>query len=69
MRHAPNGAVLIIGEQQRAIFGLGDADGPTPDPPILSYEAGNKILVFAGGHAILHDATNDLIAGAFCSVP
>ena len=69
VRYTPNRAVPIFGEQQRAIFGLRDADRPAPNSRIIDYEAGDKILVFSGGHPILHDAANDFITGSFGPVP
>src|SRR5262249_13524938 len=69
IRYPPNDAISVIGEQYGAIFGLGNANGPAPYVRIIDDEPGDKILVFARGQAVFHGGANDLVAGAFCTIP
>ena len=56
MGDAPDGAVAILGDEQRAVVGDRDADRPAPDLAVVDDEAGHEILVFAGRHAVLETA-------------
>src|SRR5258708_34303412 len=69
MRHPPDRAVAVFGEQQRAVMRDRDANGPSPHRGIIDDKAGDKILVFAGGDAVLETNADDLVAGAFRPVP
>src|SRR6267142_1675824 len=68
-RHPPDRAVAVLGEQQRAVFRLRHPDRPAPDRGVVDYEAGDEVFVLAGRHAILHDRTDDLVAGTRRPVP
>src|SRR6266702_7087475 len=69
MRDPPYRAVAVFGEDERAVLHLGDADRAAPDRGIIDHEADDEILVLAGGHAVLHDPADDLVAGALGPVP
>src|ERR1700686_1118221 len=66
---APDRAVAVLGKDERAVFRLRHPDRPAPDRRIVDHEAGDEVFVFAGGHAVLHDRADDLVAGARRPVP
>ncbi len=49
----PDGVGAVVGDEERSIPGDGDADGAAPDIAVRSGEAGEEVLVFAGGMAVL----------------
>src|SRR5262249_20131526 len=49
--------------------GLRNTDGPAPGQAVVDDEAGYEILVFAGRHAVLHEAADDLVAGSDRAIP
>src|SRR5438445_8056361 len=66
---APDRAVAVFADEERAVLGDGDADRAGPDGSIVDHEAGQKILVFAGRLATLQQYADDLVAGALGAVP
>jgi hypothetical protein len=56
IRQAPKRAISIIGEQQRAVFGLSNANWPAPNLSVIDYEAGKKIFLYSGEYSIFHNA-------------
>ena len=46
-----------------------DAYRPTPDLAIGGDEAGEEVVVLAGGVAVVHGDADDLVAGAVLAVP
>src|ERR1700730_6724240 len=60
---APDRAVAIFADQERAGPGDGDADRAGPDGPVADHEAGQKILVFAGRLAVLQEYPDNFVAG------
>src|SRR6267142_5643828 len=69
MADAPDRAVAVLGDQQRAVMGDGDPDRASPDLAVIDDEAGDEILVFARRLAVLEADTNDLVAGPLRTVP
>src|ERR1700686_4454418 len=69
VRHAPDGAVAVFGNQKRAVMRHGDADGPPPHLGIVDHKSGHEVLIFAGRYAVLEADMDDLVAGAFGPVP
>ncbi|CDX27565.1 hypothetical protein MPL3356_70065 [Mesorhizobium plurifarium] len=67
--HAPYCAVAVLGQDQRAVLGHGDADRPAPDLVVRHDEAGGEILIFAGRLAVLEFQPHHLVAGADIAVP
>src|SRR5690349_5360445 len=59
---APDGAVAVLGEDQRAVLGDSDADRPAPDIFVGDDEAGGEILILAGRLAILEFQPHHLVA-------
>src|ERR1700690_1707711 len=57
---APERAVAVLGEDERAVLRLCDPDRPAPDRRVVDRKAGDEILVFAGRHAVFHDRPDDL---------
>ena len=47
----PNGSRVVIADQERAVLRCGNANGTAPHSPIRGNEAGEKILIDAGGLA------------------
>src|SRR6516165_6452859 len=67
--NSPDRAVAVLADEQRAVARDRDADRPSPHRAIVDHEAGDKILVLAGGHAIAQPHADHLVAGALRSVP
>src|SRR5580704_11636771 len=65
----PYGTAGIFRNQERPVLVDGDADRAAPDLRIVDDEAGGEILIFAGRRAVLHQDTDDLVAGAFGAIP
>src|SRR5580704_2536026 len=66
---APDRAVAVLGEEQRAVPSGCDAHRASPYAGIAGDEAGDEVLVFAGRHAVPQDHADQLVAGAFRAVP
>src|SRR5882724_2847209 len=69
VRHPPDGAGGVVGDEQGAVMGDGDADRAAPDLAVVDHEAGEEILVFAGRYAVLQQHADHLAAGAAGAVP
>src|SRR5712671_2736167 len=69
MRDAPDRAVAVLAHQQCAVLRDGDADRAGPNSSIADHEAGQEILVFAGGLAVLQEYPDDFVAGPLGAVP
>src|SRR5664279_1392022 len=69
MADAPDGAVAVLGDQQRAVVSHRDADRPAPDVAVVEDEAGDEILVFAGRYPLPQTNANDLVTGPLRPVP
>src|ERR1700684_337431 len=68
--NAPDGIRAVIGYQQRSILSHGDTDRPSPDMPIVDYEAGEKVFVLAVGTArLVQRHANYFVSGAHRPVP
>ena len=65
----PDGARTVIGHEQGAVAALRDAYRPAPDLAVGGDEAGEEVLVFAGGVAVVHGEADDFIAGSLRPVP
>src|SRR5271163_1859650 len=65
----PDGARTVVGDEQTAILGDGDAYGATPHLAVLGDETGQEVFVAAIGVAAVHGDADDLIAGAVGAVP
>src|ERR1700722_9359190 len=69
IRHTPNAARTVICNVESAIMTHGDSHRPAPDLPIRSDKASKKILVLAGGSAVLHGNSDHLVAPAIRTIP
>jgi hypothetical protein len=67
--HAPDAARTIVGNIESTIVTYGYSHWPSPDLSIRGDETGKKILVLAGGVAILHGNPDNLVASTIRSVP
>ncbi len=65
----PDGAAAVVGYVEAAVVAYGDAYGAAPDLAFGGYEAGEEVVVFAGGLAVLHGDDNDFVAGTVGAVP
>src|SRR3984893_16815172 len=65
----PDRPVGVFAHQQRAVARDRDADRPAPHRAVANHEAGEKILILAGGHAVPKLDADGLIPGAFGAVP
>lgn len=66
---APESAVAVVRDEEGAVVGDCDADGPAPDAAFVDYKAGEKVVVLASWHAVVKTHTDDLVASARGSVP
>ncbi len=69
IKHPPQRSIAILGEQQRAVGGLGHIDRAAPDFCVVDDEAGDEILLGAGRLAVFKTQADDLVAGAAGAVP
>ncbi len=67
--HPPDGVRAVVGDQQRSIFGHGDADRPTPHLAAGENEAGEEVFIFSCSLAALHGKGDHFIAAARIPVP
>src|SRR5215471_4016694 len=70
--HAPDGIADVVGDEQAAVGGDGEAGGAAPDLRGLRAadpKAGEEVLVAAGGPAVLEGYAHDLVAGRLRGVP
>src|SRR5271170_8294437 len=65
----PDGARTVVGDEQTAILGDGDAYGATPHLAVLGDETGQEVFVAAIGVAAVHGDADDLITGTVGAVP
>ncbi len=65
----PDGAAAVVGDVEAAVVAYGDADGPAPDLAVGGDEAGEEVVVLAGGVAVFHGDEDDFVAGAVGAVP
>ncbi len=65
----PDGAAAVVGYVEAAVGAYGYAYGAAPDLAVGGYEAGEEVVVFAGGVAVLHGDDDDFVAGAVGAVP
>ncbi len=66
---APQRAVAVLGEQQRAVMRRRHANRTAPHAVGIGDEAGDEILVAAVRHAVAQVDPYDFIAGAVAAVP
>src|SRR5271167_357194 len=67
---SPDGLRAVIGYEQRAILGDGDAHGPSPNVAIIHDESCHEIFIFAGSVAgLMQGHANDFIAHANRAIP
>ena len=52
-----------LGDEERAVVGFGPY-GASPDRAVADGEAGDKVLVLAGGVTVLHGQANHFVAEA-----
>src|SRR3954467_15506275 len=69
MGDAPDGAVAVFGDEQRAIMRDGDADRPAPHLAVIDHKAGDEVLVFAGGYSVLEANADDFVTSTLGPVP
>src|ERR1700744_1515756 len=50
----PDSFGAIVGDEQRTVFGYRNTHRPTPDLAVRGDEAGQEVLVFAGGVTVFH---------------
>src|ERR1700735_5629921 len=67
--NVPNAPGAVVGDEEGAVVGYGDADGTTPDLAVGGDEAGEEVFILTGGVTVAHGHANDLIATAFGAVP
>src|SRR4030088_2804328 len=67
--HAPDAARTVICNVESAIVTYGYSYRSTPHLSIWGDKSGEKILVLAGGFAVLHGNPDDLVAYAMQTVP
>src|SRR4029077_882046 len=65
----PYRPVGVFAHQQRAVVRDRDPDRPAPHRAVVDGEAGEEILIFAGGHAVFELDADDLIPGPLRPVP
>ena len=65
----PDGAGAVVGDEQAAVFGDGDAYWAAPDLAVFGDETGEEVFVAAVGVAVVHGDANDFVAGAVGAVP
>jgi len=67
---SPDGVGAVVAYQQGAVGGYGGADGAAPDVAVGEDEAGEEILILAGGVAgLVQRNANDFVSGANGFVP
>src|SRR5271168_2782807 len=66
---APDAAGAVVGDVEGAVVADGDADGTAPDLAVSGDEAGEEVLVLAGGLAVLHGDADELVAATVGAVP
>src|SRR6185437_14616434 len=67
--NAINGVVAVLSQQQRAVGRDHVTDRPAPGIAIVGDESDQEVLVFAGGHAVLHAHAHDFVPRAEGAVP
>src|ERR1700722_2109161 len=65
----PNRAGAIVGNEQAAVFGYGDAYGAAPDLAVFGDEAREEVFVATIGVTIVHGDAYNFVAGAVGSAP
>src|ERR1700722_7388911 len=66
---APDAARAVVGDVEGAVVADGDAYGTAPDLAVGGDEAGEEVLVLAGGLAVLHGDADELVAATVGAVP
>lgn len=66
---APDAPGAVVGDVEGAVVACGDAYGAAPDLAVGGDEAGEEVLVLAGGVAVAHGDADDLVAAAVGAVP
>src|ERR1700722_19000988 len=66
---APDRAVTVLRDQERAVARDRDADRASPHIGIAGDKAGHEVLIFAGRNAVLHTDADHLIARALRTIP
>src|SRR2546423_2062888 len=61
---APDCAVSILADEERAVMRHGDADGAGPNRGVVDDETGHEVLVFAIRLAVLEPHAHHFVAGA-----
>ena len=69
VRHAPDGIGSVICYVERAVAAYRDAYWAAPNFAVLRYEAGQEIVVLAGGFAVWRWDHDHFIAGALRAIP
>ncbi len=67
--YAPDGAGAVVYDDEAAVVGYGYADGAAPDLAVLGDEAGEEVVVLAGGVTVQSGNIDNFIAGAGIAVP
>jgi hypothetical protein len=67
--HPPDAVGAVVGDQQAAVLCDRDADRAAPDIAAFRDEAGQEVLVLAGGFAMDDGDGDDFIARAARAVP
>src|ERR1700722_9514176 len=67
--YAPDAARTVICNVECAIMADGYSYRPTPDLSIRGDKSGKKILILAGGFAVLHGNPDNLVASTVRTVP
>src|SRR5260370_5160362 len=68
---APDAAAGVVADQQAAVGGHGESDGPAPDfgwRTPADPEAGEEVFVIARGLPILERHPHDLVAGRLARI-
>src|SRR5579863_2668661 len=69
VRDAPDRAVAVFRDEQRAVVRDRHADGTSPYLGIVDDKTDHEIFVFAGWNAVLRPDADHLVAGAPGPVP
>jgi len=65
----PDAAGAVVGDEEAAVVAYSDANRTAPDLAVGSDEAGEEVVVLAGGFAVFHGDGDDFVAGAVEAVP